>query len=530
MQTAKPNRAAIWLAVSTKRQADDEKASLPGQLRDAEALCEREGLVIVDKPLTVDGHSRRYLDFFTLAADARKDGIDAFDRLNEMLNNRRFDVLVVRDGDRFARTQALHAYIVERVIEADARIYSLADGWVDRSNYRMWIAMSGYRSASEVDALVKKRVDGMIARTRRGLPARIPVLSHKLLRDEITGKPIKVILDPAKRPLLDALAKLLLDGVALNQLANRLLELGFINPQTGKRYSITTFPKLLYNPWFWGHSAFNYDRTSAHPLGRDGHWAYDKTAPLPANVVMFHDTHEPGYSGELAARVQAEMQRREGSGGRRKPDTYYSYSGLLTCAYCGCKLNGHRGHPDRGYLKEYVYYMCRTKYLHKRNLSIVDCPAHNVLKREIADEFVRNLLTLVANEDFSPLIGTDTSQTESIILRLQDDIATLERQLESMIREQAERENPTTRALYAKQIDQMSDRLDQLHQAMGAEVQKNKERSTHLYDQQQVSSIIRQMGIDHFMQSPRELNQLLHRLLGKGKMKVKDRMVYLEVE
>src|SRR5689334_9451085 len=126
-------RAVIWCAVSTKAQVDD-KDSLPTQESEARAFCDREGLEVV-AVLLVPGHSRRYTDIHELAAAMRKQGIDAFDRLLDLWATRGFDVLVCRDGNRFARTQSLFSRVVEDTINIGATIYSLADGKVDKENF-----------------------------------------------------------------------------------------------------------------------------------------------------------------------------------------------------------------------------------------------------------------------------------------------------------------------------------------------------------------------------------------------------------
>src|SRR4051812_40175169 len=107
-----PIRAVIWCAVSTKVQASDELASLPDQEANQRALCVANGWQIVDV-LRVPGHSRRYIDIHKLAAHARAEGVDAFDRILDLWEREAFDVLICRDGNRFARTQSLHAYFVE---------------------------------------------------------------------------------------------------------------------------------------------------------------------------------------------------------------------------------------------------------------------------------------------------------------------------------------------------------------------------------------------------------------------------------
>src|SRR5260221_5596134 len=141
-------RAVIWCAVSTKAQVNktnagdedkDDKESLPNQEEAGRELCRRNGWDVVEV-LIVSGHSRRYIDIHKCARDMRKGGIVGFDRLLGLLGKQAFDVLIVRDGNRFARTQSLHAYVVEStIIDAEAKIYSFADGMVDEHNMRMFI-------------------------------------------------------------------------------------------------------------------------------------------------------------------------------------------------------------------------------------------------------------------------------------------------------------------------------------------------------------------------------------------------------
>src|SRR5690349_16627532 len=106
----KPLRALGWLAVSTAEQAKDEKESIPAQKRDIGEVCKDRGWTLVDM-LEVPGFSRNYLTLREFADEALKEGIDAGIKLEAHLQARDFDVFVVRDGDRFGRSQALFAYI-----------------------------------------------------------------------------------------------------------------------------------------------------------------------------------------------------------------------------------------------------------------------------------------------------------------------------------------------------------------------------------------------------------------------------------
>ena len=231
-------RCLIWCAVSSRAQNEPDKLSLPQQEADSRRVAAENGWNLVDV-MRVPGHSRRYFDIHELAEDAAKDGIDAFYRLLQHWEDRDFDVIIVLDGNRFARTQALHAYITEKTISLGARIFSLVDGWVDKQNFRMWIAMNGYKSAGEIDRLMDARDKAMTGRAGRGLPTTSRVaFSHKLIRDPESGKAVKLVVDESKRRLWDDLATVILEGVAWDKIEVELFNrYGHANSEGEPYYS-----------------------------------------------------------------------------------------------------------------------------------------------------------------------------------------------------------------------------------------------------------------------------------------------------
>ena len=96
-------RCLIWCAVSSRAQNQPDKISLPQQEADSLKLANENSWRVVDV-MRVPGHSRRYIDFHKLAEDAAREGIDAFHRLSRHWEARDFDVMIVLDGNRFART------------------------------------------------------------------------------------------------------------------------------------------------------------------------------------------------------------------------------------------------------------------------------------------------------------------------------------------------------------------------------------------------------------------------------------------
>ena len=98
------NRAVIWKAVSSERQANDDKVSLEEQERLAREWCENNGYDII-KVLEVPGYSRRESDIITALDDFAQQGIYAYRDLRSMWQNDDFDVLVAYSHDRLGTIQ-----------------------------------------------------------------------------------------------------------------------------------------------------------------------------------------------------------------------------------------------------------------------------------------------------------------------------------------------------------------------------------------------------------------------------------------
>lgn len=327
-------RAILWTAVSTKAQAEDDKASLPAQEADLRALADREGWDVIDV-LKVPGHSRRYLDWHGLVNDSLKVGIDAFDKLQRHFDRRDFEILAVRDADRFARTQTLNAYIVESVMDAGAVIWTLSEGKVDEQ-YRMFIAMSGYRAAAAVDQLKKHREMALNTKPDRGLPvAGMPIWSHRFPRNEL-GKVVGVVVDESKRRAFNDLAELILDGVQWEDIARIMNERGY-RKDDGTSFSPEFFRKTVCHPMWWGHAA-RYFRGRKHG-SYSGAWTYDESYPAPEDVKIWRSVYPAVWTGDEAEEIKAELRRRHSMmKGRADTENTRRFTGLLVCASCGFNL------------------------------------------------------------------------------------------------------------------------------------------------------------------------------------------------
>lgn len=430
-----PLRSVLWIAVSTEAQAADDKESLLTQESDQRALAEREGWRIVDV-LRVPGHSRRYIDIHEIARDMQAQGINAFTRLLELWAAHDFDVLVVRDASRFARTQTLHSYVVESTIDAGARIYSLADGWVDDRNYRMFISMSGYASAGEIDRLKARHQMGMEGRYKRGLYGSAKPFSHIIIDD-------KVVLDHSKDRFFADLKELLLTGLGYVGLPDALVERGH------ERVSHVLIWKMLHHPCTYGHMAYMW--RNAH-----GTWAYDARAPLPPGAKITRNVIEPVWKGQDMADVIANLRYRAEIGtGRATREATRMFTGLLICGECGYTM-GYFKNSER----HVAYYRCITRYFLQQRKAA--CTQHIYLREDAAELQLRALLDA---GDIPALFAVEKETVNRLVL-LKDELDQLEAKIRVLIKKQADA--PDIADLYDDDIT----RLRQLRAAKRGEVDR----------------------------------------------------------
>jgi DNA invertase Pin-like site-specific DNA recombinase len=514
----KPLRAVVWAAVSTRAQTDDDRDSLPLQLEHGREMAHKLGLEVIDA-LEVPGHSRRYLDIHELAKHAREEGIDAFDKLIKLIKQKAFDVLIVRDGDRFARTQALHAYITESIINMGGKLYSLADGWVTEENYRMWIAMSGYKASKDVDELVKKRRNAMNAIAAKGLPTSYaPHMAHKVEYDPVTRKAIRQVLDESKAQLWQYIYELVVNQrIAWVDLERELYNrYAIVNPNTGKWYARQTFYQMLYKPGFWGHTGRYYDG-----LGTGQRWVYDDDIEPPAGVMLFRHTIPPVFTGEQAERLKAELRRREDTAhGRSKTNTNYAFTGLLMCDVCRTMLTVKpTTHPLKdGSNRTWVYYRCSEKASSFRE---VKCNQRNIHHATIVAALDKLLAKVIQTGDLSLIYNIpkqSNNERDFLIAR----IAELEEQKTDDMASQRASRVPSVKAEYRELIDKAAEQIEILKGRL-AELEAETANNDELLTARQALSDLKEIGLPAlWQQTTGYQNQVLHALFGRQKLLVRD--------
>lgn len=504
----------VWAAVSTRPQAnEDEHFSIPKQIEDGKRFFESQGIPILDV-LVVPGHSRSYRTLDALATDARKRQIDAFDKLIDHLRDADFAYFFCRDANRFARKASLLHYIVESIIEdVGAKIYSQNDSlWVDESNMDMWATMKGFTVRSEVKWLVSATEDGLKKRAERGLPTTRVPFSHRYLRDDklkVTG----VEIDESKRRLFDDLARLVVEErTPFNGIERVLFERFGHVARDGQPYGDNVMYYFLHHPLTWGVTAHGYHRRGQRTFL--GTWTFDEGEPPPEGVNVNRGLVPPVYTGEQGEALKAELRRRKGMEGTRRPATTSAFSGLFMCGGCGYSMVVLTNDYGRGGRTPYALRCNSTRnHFHYRP----DCdqtknvPIARV--REYLDTLLRELLE---TRDLSALVP-EAKTTETELARLALDIHAAAAALDNLIDLQAAA-HPSTQAAYQRRIDAAGQQLEAL-QRRQRELKSQQQRQRAAWHTAGVVLDTIAGTIDHFWEQDEvQINQTLDRLLGSRRL------------
>lgn len=518
----KPLRAIIWCAVSTPEQAEDAKESLPAQEKELRALAERHKYEIVDV-LIIPGFSRDYLDIYEFANDAAQQGIEAGLKLLYYMDDPnyrkpKFDVFLCRDSDRFGRTQSLLTRIAETIlVKMNLLIHSQYDGLIDRPKARMFISMAGYRAAGAIDDLKDKRKFGMPARAKKGLAlARKQTHVYRAVYDNL-GNELGIEVDRSKQRLWDDLATLILEGISWNVMEIQLYErFGHVTPD-GKKYKNRAFYDLIHTPAFWGHSAWNYRPRYGLNKTKTGFWVFDSSEPSPDGVLMFYDTHEPIYSGDIAERVKAELRRRRLTvTGRVNPNHTYKFTGLLVCASCGYKLSWNKSKRSG-----YEGYRCMSHFYGNHYEERAKCPERGSISVGRIQEWLdQRLRQLVEAGDWSWLSTQEKSDFDTTHQQasISAEIAELEQRARGLIRDKAAAPDGL-QGLYDDELLPLAERISILRSRL-MDIQHQIARANEMSAAQTVGySELKDLTIDELWQEDEtHINQLLHMVIGNKRL------------
>lgn len=318
-------RAAVYARVSTKEQAEG-KASIPDQIE----VCER----------AVREHKWQYHQAFT---DSGISGHLTEERtgLQSLLRDARehkFDVVIVKDFDRFARNRSAASVIREELKELGIQTYAITTPVEpkdpkhydpDEDDLGVIVeGMSDIRSDLERKAIIRRMKMGKMSKAKDGvIPNRVPY-GYKIERhiDERGKVKRTILIDDEGGKVIRRIFELYNSGIGIQKVAIELNRARFASPKGGL-WSAPSVKYILKNPtyagkvwWGWRHA--DYKKTKdRRQRGREG--------------VITDGQHEAIISKEVFDKAQL-IQKQRGEfakGGAAR--SFGLLTGILKCIRCG---------------------------------------------------------------------------------------------------------------------------------------------------------------------------------------------------
>lgn len=513
-------RAVIWVAVSSQRQAKDDKISLSYQEEKARDWCAANDCEIVEV-LRVEGHSRSDPNLIRLLELYEKKGVNAYARLQELWACKGFDVLVAYSSDRLGRSGALIHWVIETTYyEGMAVCLTDGGGLMDPNNYRMQALLGTAQATMPMDAFRDKVYEAKQKLAAQGLSVGRWPLSHLPVRDPISGKTIEVIVNEENRDLYEAIATLLLEGLSWDKMGAALAQRYGHLTDAGTLYHGKNVRRLLLSPWVFGNSAVRHNRGPINWMS--GRWIFDRDVPPPPDVDMYYDVITPVFEGERAEQIKAELRRRFEIKGRGSTLDAHRFSRLCVCDECGHLMSvstkvvggvrrrngylcGHSGiamPPDRR--------CSNTARIHK-----------NVIQAFVEEQL--NRARRAAEGETLEAVTPPVSELAALTQQMGRVTGQLNRAIDLQL---AEADDPTLQARYRERVKDLNRELQRLETQQKALQEREAAQQRALAAQTDTIGFIRNIGIENFWQLPDPtINQWLLRFFGDLRISIRGKEV-----
>jgi len=299
--------AVLYARVSSQEQAD-EGFSIPAQLKLLQSYASEHGFELM----------REFVDVET----AKRTGRPGFQQMVDFLQSADGEViLLVEKTDRLYRN--FRDYVT--LDELDLEIHFVKENFVlsedSRSSEKFMHGIKVLMAKNYVDNLSEEASKGMRAKAEQGTwPSCAPIG----YRNVTIGNRRAVALDQVQGPIVRKLFECYaLQTYSLAELTTIAAEEG-LRTNRGGVPSKSTIHRMLSNPFYVGRFTWG---------GKE-----------------YEGDHPPLVSEDLFQRVQEALN--EGHHGVERRKRTFAYTGLITCAHCGCSITAglHK--------RKYVYYRC----------------------------------------------------------------------------------------------------------------------------------------------------------------------------
>jgi site-specific DNA recombinase len=363
--TSNGTRAAIYVRVSSKPQANDGKASLPAQEASARELAaERTPPLEVVRVYAEPGYS------------GTKYNRPAMDQVRRDAHAGLFDWLIMDFGDRFTRGGIAHyGRFLSEFDEAGVRVYLVYER-LDLSDpqQRMMGAFIAHQAEEDNRKRTERRRRTYEAYALQGhyVCGKRPPYGFRFPPDERRPdgrlKKGRIVPDPVTGEVMRRLFRSHAAGATLASLKTVLEREHILTPMGKALWDVAVISKLLRNPIYWGDGSVTLK---------------GKRIPYPPGVV------EPLIDRETALAVQARLSQNRRYSPRTLNTRHYTVlsGGRGRCAFCGHALSPHHENANRrAGSPPYITYRCGFATKHYN-----ECAAPRV-RADLADQLVWDTL------------------------------------------------------------------------------------------------------------------------------------------
>jgi site-specific DNA recombinase len=365
-------RAAIYARVSTTRQAETD-LSIPDQIAQVEAYCQRSGYVVVNiygEPGASATDDKRP-EFQKLMADA-------------MLDPSPFDAIIVHSYSRFFRDAFELEFNYRRLAKRGVKLIAITQELSDDPMGKMMRQIVALFDEYQSKENGKHTSRAMKENARRGNHNSRPIYGYRLVgTGEIGNKgreKKRLAIEPAEAEVIRRIYDLYANGLdgtemGMSSIAAHLNARGIL--RKGRPWRTQTVEQALSHPVYMGE--YVYNKTSGkdrRPNPEAEHVRY----AVPAIV-------ESAIFRMVEGRRRA---RRPSAAPARRLTSPHLLSGLLKCGCCGSGMVVSTGTSKGG--KVHGYYTCQKKLSQGSKA----CPSRRVplpvLERLVLSTFAEHVL------------------------------------------------------------------------------------------------------------------------------------------
>jgi len=320
-------RAIAYARVSGEEQAAPDKYSIPDQVKRISDYVASKGWDLVADP-------HKYSDDEG-ASGQNIEGREGIQRILEDASKNIFDVVVISDYDRLARTIGSSLFITEQLYKKGIQVFSLSQptqvynpGQIDKYDDTRTIiqSMSALKASLDISTVRRRYRSGMIGRVKRGLITHGAPYGYK--KEVIVNNGLVVgvqyVIEPAKAQVVKRIFDSYLNGQGMLRIAESLNKDTILSP-SNKPWCKAAIGYVLGNEAYKGCIVWSRKRDIRHSRA---------FKPRSEWIINENGNHEPIIPKEIFNQVYALRESKVKFGGKTSGAAYL-LTGLLKCGYCG---------------------------------------------------------------------------------------------------------------------------------------------------------------------------------------------------